>query len=65
MTRNDICAKLYISIIIDVRCIMTNYKEIIKIFKAFDDSNRLKILELLQDSEKCAVDRKSVVRERV
>ncbi len=54
MTRNDICAKLYISIIIDVRCIMTNYKEIIKIFKAFDDSNRLRILELLQDSEKCA-----------
>ena len=33
---------------------MTNYKEIIKIFKAFDDSNRLRILELLQDSEKCA-----------
>lgn len=31
-----------------------NYKETAKIFKAFCDENRLMILELLQESEKCA-----------
>ena len=32
----------------------TNYVENAKIFKAFCDENRLQILELLQDGEKCA-----------
>lgn len=31
-----------------------NYEEIIKIFKAFSDERRLKILELLKDGEECA-----------
>lgn len=31
-----------------------NYKETAKLFKAFCDENRLMILELLQESEKCA-----------
>ena len=33
---------------------MTEYSSDTKIFKAFCDENRLKILELLKDGEKCA-----------
>lgn len=33
---------------------VNQYKETAKIFKAFCDENRLMILEMLQDGEKCA-----------
>ena len=33
---------------------ITNYEENAKVFKAFCDKNRLMILEMLQDGEKCA-----------
>lgn len=33
---------------------MRNHMEDTKVFKAFDDINRLQILEMLRESEKCA-----------
>lgn len=33
---------------------MSKYEEQVKVFKAFDDVNRLQILKLLGSSEKCA-----------
>ncbi|MCI7223174.1 metalloregulator ArsR/SmtB family transcription factor [Fusobacterium sp.] len=37
-----------------MRCHMTIYKDNAKIFKAFCDEKRLKIIELLTNGEKCA-----------
>ena len=42
------------SINVDLRRYMMDYEATAKVFKAFCDENRLKILEQLQSGEKCA-----------
>ena len=45
---------IYIDIYRCERMILMDYQNTAKLFKAFCDENRLRIIELLKDGEKCA-----------
>ena len=54
MTNLDVRFIVYTSNNFDVRIMAMDYEEQAKIFKAFCDGKRLRILELLRGGEKCA-----------